>query len=220
MVIYRGLFGFVGAILIGFIVGKLEKKDILKENAVEHSCSCGHDHSGEHHDHAHHDHCCEHHDHSHSHHNDVDGAEPKKNKIIKIIRDVIHHTNEEIKSVGAYLIFGAIIAASMQMFVPKEFIESIGEGLFSSTFVMMSLAFVLSLCSEADAFIASTFLLRFTAASVLTFLITGPMIDIKNTLMLFGSFKKRFVVKLIATILIVCFVLGIIASFLMGEAYA
>ena len=53
--------------------------------------------------------------------------------------------------------------------------------------VMMLLAFVLSLCSEADAFVASTFLLQFSGASVLAFLITGPMIDIKNTLMMAGQ---------------------------------
>ena len=38
------------------------------------------------------------------------------------------------------------------------------------------------------------------------FLVLGPMIDIKNTMMLLGSFKKSFVIKLIGSIVIVSFI--------------
>ena len=62
---------------------------------------------------------------------------------------------------------------------------------------------------------ASTFLLQFSSASVLAFLITGPMIDIKNTLMMLGSFKKGFVLRLILAILLVCFLLALAASFML-----
>ncbi len=205
MVLYRGLFGFIGAILIGALVEIFSKKDILKEQGHEGDVSCSH---GCHHCHD-----------NHIISNQREGK-TRFTKAKETVKDILAHTNEEIKSVGAYLIFGAIIAAVIQMFVPKDLLVSIGTGRISSTFTMMSMAFVLSLCSEADAFIASTFMIRFASASVLTFLITGPMIDIKNTLMLLGSFKKRFVIKLILTILIVCFVLGIAASFIMGDFYA
>ena len=206
MVLYRGVFGFVAAIVIGFLIEKLSAKNVLKDKPKDVPCDCGH----ESHDHA--ECCC-------GHDSDELKTESHK-KPLNIAREIISHTSHEIQTVGAYLIFGAIIAAAMQIFVPQDALVSIGTGRFSSTFVMMGLAFVLSLCSEADAFIASTFMLRFSAASVLTFLITGPMIDIKNTLMLLSSFKKRFVIKLIIIILAICFVLGILASFFMGGANA
>ena len=200
MVIYRGVFGFLGAIIIGFLVGR-SSKNVLKANSKADSCSCGHDHH-----HGHHGDCSSH---GHNH-------KKGKRSLLATLEEVTTHTSEELKSVGAYLIFGAIIAASMQMFVPKEFLFSVGGGRVTSTITMMALAFVLSLCSEADAFIASTFMLHFTSASVLAFLITGPMIDIKNTMMMLGSFKKGFVVRLIITILAVCFLLSIVASYIIG----
>lgn len=60
---------------------------------------------------------------------------------------------------------------------------------------MMSAAVILSVCSSSDAFIARSFANQFSMGSVMGFLVLGPMIDIKNVLMLLGSFNKRFVVK-------------------------
>ena len=217
MVVYRAVCGFLGAVLIGALVNRAEGKAILRDDVVP-SCGCGcdHDHGkvegapsecG----HNHVDHLDCHTDGLHDHH------AVKKDGTFKM---VLAHTSTELQNVGMYLIFGAIIAACMQMLVPTEVLTSIGGGRIVSIVVMMLLAFVLSLCSEADAFVASTFLLQFSSSSVLAFLITGPMIDIKNTIMMLGSFKKRFVVRLILTILLVCFALALIASFLIGGSYA
>jgi uncharacterized membrane protein YraQ (UPF0718 family) len=54
--------------------------------------------------------------------------------------------------------------------------------------------------------VASSFTNTFTAGSLLTFLVFGPMLDFKNTLMLLSIFKTRFV--LILSILIVITVLS------------
>ncbi len=214
MVIYRAAGGFIGAILIGLIVSRFETKSVLKEGLPA-SCGCGHDHG---HVEAQHEHdgCDCGHDHSHT----DSGCDHTSHEKPGVLKAVLSHTSAELQSVGMYLIFGAIIAASMQMLIPTDVLTGIGNGRFLSIAVMMLLAFVLSLCSEADAFIASTFLLRFSGASVLAFLLTGPMIDIKNTLMMLGSFKKKFSVILILTILLVCFALAVAASFLMGGSYA
>jgi uncharacterized membrane protein YraQ (UPF0718 family) len=66
----------------------------------------------------------------------------------------------------------------------------------------MFLAFVMSLCSEADAFIASSFSSTFSAGSIVAFLVFGPMVDIKNTLMMLSVFNKRFILILISYIAI------------------
>lgn len=202
MVLYRGLFGFIGAVAVGFLAGRAQERSILKDHAPD--CGCAHDHE---HRGGHSEAACAYHHHT-----------PKGFK--GVFREVLAHTSAELKSVGMYLIFGAMIASAMQIFVPKEMLFSAGSGRVSSIVIMMALAFVLSLCSEADAFIANTFLFHFSGASVLAFLITGPMIDIKNTMMLFGSFKHRFVVRVILTILLTCLALALIASFIMGGAYA
>ena len=206
MAIYRGVFGFIAAISIGFIAGRYKDK-ILLNNMANVSCSCGHDH---HIDSTPRGICTKPHNHE----------LVQKNKISTTIKSIVSHVNEELQSVGAYLIFGAIIASTIQIFVSQDLLLTIGQGQISSILVMMALAFVMSLCSTADAFVASTFILQFSSASVLAFLITGPMVDIKNTMMLFGSFNKKFVIRLIILILAVCFILAIIASMIMGGLYA
>ena len=134
------------------------------------------------------------------------------NKFIRNIEDIISHTSAELYDIGRFFIMGVFLSTCMQVFIPKELILSIGGGVLSSIIVMMVLAFVLSVCSETDAFIARGFLGQFTSGSILGFLILGPMIDIKNTIMLCGSFKLSFVAKLIFLIITICFILAVIAN--------
>ncbi len=114
----------------------------------------------------------------------------------------LRHAVDEFFSVGKYLFIGAFIAASMQTFVKTSTLLAIGQNEVSSSLVMMGMAFVLSLCSEADAFIASSFSSTFATGSLIAFLVFGPMVDIKNMLMMLGTFKKRFVFILISYIAI------------------
>ncbi len=116
------------------------------------------------------------------------------------IKGTFVHAVEEFFSVGKYLVIGALIAASMQTYVKTSTLLAIGQGEVSSSLVMMGLAFVLSLCSEADAFIASSFQSTFTIGSIVAFLVYGPMLDIKNVLMMLAAFKKKLVLSLIGYI--------------------
>lgn len=70
---------------------------------------------------------------------------------------------------------------------------------------MMAFAYVLSLCSEADAFVAASFANTFTTSSIIAFLVYGPMIDLKSTIMLLAFFKTRFMLVFILTVTIVVF---------------
>lgn len=198
MVILRGVLGFIGAVFIGWIMQGLVNKNPLKSQPLQTSCACGHDH-GHNHNHGEGE-CCGH-DHDH--------------KIGKkhVLREVLEHTSSEVVDVGRFLIFGALIAASMQILVPRSVFLSVSKQPIISILIMMVLAFVLSLCSEADAFIAATFKNVFPTSAITAFLIFGPMIDIKNTMMLLGSFKTKFVLKLILVIFAIC--LGLSAALIL-----
>jgi uncharacterized membrane protein YraQ (UPF0718 family) len=113
---------------------------------------------------------------------------------------MLRHSIDEFFDMGKYLILGAFFAALVQTYISSKTILAIGEGVGSSTLVMMGLAYLLSLCSEADAFIAASFRNLFPATALLGFLVFGPMIDLKNTLMMLGVFKFRFVFILILLI--------------------
>ncbi|MEG7763219.1 permease, partial [Listeria monocytogenes] len=84
---------------------------------------------------------------------------------------------DEFFSVGKYLVFGALIAAAMQTYIKTSTLVSIGHGPILSILLMMVLAFVLSLCSEADAFIGASFRSVFSTQSIVAFLVFGPMLD-------------------------------------------
>ena len=183
MVLIRGGLGVMASIIIGFFIKLSSDKNesILKNNSEYNrdNCPCG----------------C----------GLGQGIHRGKQSKVKLIID---HTNNEMFQIGKYLIFGAIISALFQAFIPRSYVSFLGEHQLYSVIAMMALAFILSLCSEADAFIARTFLSQFTIGSVSAFLILGPMLDIKNALMLFGSFKKSFVIKLIIFITLVCMLIG------------
>lgn len=188
MMLIRGIGGLVGAIIIGAIVGKfVNSEDVLKEELKKTTVKRTRN--------------------SKSIKRPNKKIEEKKNPFT-MLQGIVLHTSRELYSVGRFLIAGAFLSAIMQNFVPREWILSIGGNGVSSILVMMLMGFVLSLCSEADAFIARTFASQFTTGSIAAFLILGPMIDIKNTLMLTSGFKTKFIVKLIGVIGIVCFIIA------------
>ncbi|MCO6445686.1 MAG: permease [Anaerolineae bacterium] len=104
---------------------------------------------------------------------------------------------DETFDMGRYLVIGALLAALMQMFVTQEQFIGIGSGPVVSVIVMQAIAFVLSVCSTVDAFLALAFTGTFTVGSISAFLTFGPMIDVKSTLMFLGVFRRRAVAYLI-----------------------
>src|SRR3712207_9403620 len=60
-----------------------------------------------------------------------------------------------------------------------------------SVLVLAVLAVLLSICSEADAFVAAS-LSQFSLTSRLVFLVVGPMVDLKLISMQTGVFGRRF----------------------------
>lgn len=126
--------------------------------------------------------------------------------LLQKLGGTLRHAIDEFFSVGKYLIIGAFIAAAMQTYVKTSTLLAIGQNDVSSSLVMMGLAFVLSLCSEVDAFIASTFSSTFSLGSLIAFLVFGAMVDIKNLLMMLAAFKKRFVFLLITYIVVIVLV--------------
>nr|WP_027093142.1 permease [Cohnella thermotolerans] len=132
------------------------------------------------------------------------------------INEVIVHAIDEFFDVGKYLVAGAFIAAALQTYVPTSTLLHLGGTPVAASLVMIVLAFVISLCSEADAFIASSFRSTFNVGALSAFLVFGPMIDIKNTLMLLGTYRGRFVAVLIGLVA----VFTLLGSLIVGRWFA
>jgi hypothetical protein len=81
---------------------------------------------------------------------------------------------------------------------------------------MMALAFVLSICSTVDAFVALSFVNTFTTGSILGFLVFGPMVDIKSAMMFLSVFRRRVVVYLILLPLAMTLVIALFVNLYLG----
>ena len=115
---------------------------------------------------------------------------------------------------GRFLLIGSFLAAVIQVTVPRTLLLSVGQEPIVSILGMMGFAFVISVCSQADAFIAAPFAASFTPGAITSFLIYGPMLDIKNVIMMFTAFKVYYVIKLILLITTIVFLLSLLINYL------
>ncbi|MGB3300693.1 MAG: permease [Phormidesmis sp.] len=122
----------------------------------------------------------------------------------------------ELRELGAVLILGSAIAATVQVAAPRELILGLGQGMVSSILAMMILAAVVSICSTVDSFFSLSFASTFTTGSLLAFLIFGPMIDLKNIGLLLTVFKARAVFYLFALAAMMSFAFALFINLYIG----
>jgi uncharacterized protein len=116
---------------------------------------------------------------------------------------------DDFMDMARYLIIGSMLAAGMQTLVPQSTLLAIGSDAFLSVVAMMALAFVLSICSTVDSFVALSFVATFSPAAILSFLVFGPMVDIKSALMFLSVFRRRTVFYLILLPLVLTLVVTV-----------
>ncbi len=200
MLLARFVLSFAFATLIALLFGTARPDEVLRDKPGH-----GHDH---HHGHSHHHHHDHHHGHNHHHH----AEEPTAAPLARRLHAAVGAAADDLFDVGRYLVAGSLLAAALQALVPQEAILGIGSGAVSSVLVLSVLAFVISVCSTVDAFVALSFVGTFTPASILAFLVFGPMVDIKSSLMFASIFRPRVVTYLIAlplgATLVVCLLLA------------
>ncbi len=206
----RVVFSILVAFTVGLIFHLARPREILLPETLAGSddhgdhddCDVhdhGHDHGHDHeHGHSHNHHQPHHHDHRH----EQSGAHPG-------IWQALVLAGDDFLDMGRYLIAGAMLAAAMQTVVPQSTLLAIGQGPVISVFVMMALAYILSVCSTVDAFIALAFSNAFTTGSLFGFLVFGPMVDIKSSLLFLGVFRRRTVLYLILLPLALVAVIGV-----------
>ncbi|MEN8905124.1 MAG: permease [Clostridiales bacterium] len=179
---YRIIFGLLIALVVGITFIIFPSKNILLDNSLEkETCECS----------------CSNHDHDHNH---------NLNKLHQI-QSVFYHSIHEFFTIGKYLIIGAGISGFIQTAIPRSILNNISGNHLISLFIMMCVAFLFSVCATSDAFIGKSFLNQFSMGSVMGFIVLGPMIDLKNMLMLTSSFNKKFVLKLIILIFLISFII-------------
>jgi uncharacterized membrane protein YraQ (UPF0718 family) len=112
------------------------------------------------------------------------------------VRAVADHLAADLLFMGRFVIAGAVLAAAMQTLVPQSVFTGVLTTPLVGAALLMVLGFVLSLCSEADAFVAVSFI-QFPLGPQLAFLVFGPILDIKLALLYGATFGRGFVLRLL-----------------------
>ncbi|MEV7545411.1 permease [Streptomyces sp. NPDC089915] len=112
---------------------------------------------------------------------------------------------------GGFLVVGAMAAATFNVLVPPSVLEAFSGSPWLGVLVAAALAVLLSVCSEADAFVASSFT-GFSPTARLAFMVVGPMVDMKLIALQSGAFGRTFAVRFCAATFVVailcCVVVG------------
>jgi len=186
----RMLLGYLIAVGVGLVVARIPLRKVLRKSLADKIESAkepepaDHDHSG----------CCGH-DHGEDHHHDHSHAEEKPggDRIVAAMRSA----QRDFVDVGVYFTIGVAITALFNTGIAPgaEWLDSLAGNPLAAPAALMALAFILSLCSTSDAFIAAT-LAKFTWSAKLAFLVLGPMLDVKLIFLYQTVLRRKFILAL------------------------
>jgi len=169
MVAWRATLVIIPAAMLGWALGNIKGADLLRATPpaglhMTHkaACGCGCGHEQEH----------------------------KRPPLGQGLLDVLRGTGREFLEMGLFLILGACAAGLFKVFLPQEWLALVSANLWMAVPAMMGLAVLMSICSEADAFVAAS-LSMFPRPALLAFLALGPMLDLKLLPAFLSVFQRR-----------------------------
>lgn len=113
----------------------------------------------------------------------------------------------DVMHAGGFLVIGAAAAATINVTVPQAWLQSLAANAVLAVIALALLAVLLSICSEADAFVAAS-LSAFSLTARLVFLVVGPMVDLKLIAMQSGVFGRRFAWRFAPATLVMAILIG------------
>jgi uncharacterized membrane protein YraQ (UPF0718 family) len=115
---------------------------------------------------------------------------------------------------GGFLVIGGLTAAALNVAVPSDWLQAIADRPVLAVLGLALLAVALSICSEADAFVAAS-LTQFSLTARLAFLVVGPMVDIKLISLQTGFFGRKFAWRFSSTTFVVAVLVSVIVGWLL-----
>ena len=121
--------------------------------------------------------------------------------------------SSELGKILPALCIGALAAGLIQVLVPREVLIELGSNPALSILVMMALAFIIAICSNVDAFFALAFSSTFSVGSIVSFLIFGPMIDIKMLGLMRTTYRTKVLVQVTALVALMSIAIGLAVNY-------
>ncbi|WP_104199748.1 permease [Cryobacterium sp. Y29] len=130
----------------------------------------------------------------------------------KLQRSVRLFTKETSAMMPA-LFIGCAIAGAIQVGIPRDVLVTLGTNPVWSVLALMALAFVVSICSNVDAFFVLSFGATFLPGAIVAFLVFGPMIDIKMLVLMRTTFTARTLVQITSVVALCSAALGLAVNY-------
>ena len=132
------------------------------------------------------------------------------------LRGLVALATAEFFDVIFFIVLGALFTAAAQTFVPRGDLAALGAHRALSVLTLMPVATLLSICSEADAFVARAFAATFSLGAILAFMTIGQIVDLRNGFLLFRTLRLR----LTALIVLLSYALVFAEGWLINAAVA
>jgi uncharacterized protein len=144
----------------------------------------------------------------------VDESEPAQKKpFVDRLANISQNALADFVDITVFLIIGALLSATVHVIFSRDDIESLGRSYAPIVIcLMMVLAVFICLCSEADAFVAASFVSLRPSAKV-AFLVLGPMLDFKLLFMYTQVFRKRLIMTIIPCVVVQVFVYSLVVHY-------
>jgi uncharacterized membrane protein YraQ (UPF0718 family) len=136
---------------------------------------------------------------------------PKKLPFMQRLGNIAQTSLHDFVDIMVFLILGSLLAAIVKLYITPNQVETLSKDQpYLAIPIMMLLAVLMCLCSEADAFVAASFKEAAITAK-LAFLVLGPMFDLKLLLMFTRVFRPKLIaviiVSTVAQVLVYCMIM-------------
>ncbi|MFT4124096.1 MAG: permease [Microbacteriaceae bacterium] len=115
----------------------------------------------------------------------------------------------ELGTMVPALFLGALVAAGIQVIVPRSVLVALGANPLLSVLAMLALAFVISVCSNVDAFFVLPFASTFLPGGIVAFLVFGPLVDVKMISLMRTTYRGRALAVMAAIVALASLALGL-----------
>jgi uncharacterized protein len=128
--------------------------------------------------------------------------------------NITHTALHDFVDIMAFLILGAILAAGGKYIIRESNVQQFLQDTPAvAILMMMGIAILFCLCSEADAFVAANFPLFWPDSSKLAFLVLGPMLDFKLLLMYTRVFRARLIYTIVTCLVVQVFAYTMVVEY-------
>jgi len=146
--------------------------------------------------------------------NEESTADEPPKSWLRRLENIAETALHDFVDVMVFLILGALLAALSRQLIDRDELELwAGSHAIASIAIMMGLAVALCICSQADAFVAASYV-SLRPAAKLAFLVLGPMLDFKLYSMYTRVFRPRLIWTIVGSVVLQVFLYSVITHFL------